>query len=117
MPAAQRTRHQQAEVFCRRKVSRHGNTPLEGRASTWPNVRFEGRPHVKLRCWSLEALGDQRTAEGLVARVRRPAVARARNTSKGGLGRDFAHWVLTGGAHGELARRPELPGTGHTRGI
>ena len=36
---------------------------------------------------------------------------------RGGLGRDFAHGALMGGAHGGLARRGELRPTGRTRGL
>ena len=36
---------------------------------------------------------------------------------RGGLGRDFAHGALMGGAHGALATRGELRGTGRTRGL
>ena len=46
-----------------------------------------------------------------------PAHGRRSTIMRGGLGRDFAHGALTGGAHGELGRRGELRRTRRTRGV
>ena len=60
-----------------------------------------------------------RTAAKLVVRARLepPAHGRRSTTMRGGLGRDFARGARSGGAHGGLARRGELPPTGRARGV
>ena len=60
-----------------------------------------------------------RTAAKLVVRARLepPAHGRRSTTMRGGLGRDFAHGALMGGAHGGLATRGELRRTRRARGL
>ena len=68
-------------------------------------------------CGSLSPSPECDRPGGDAARLTPPAAGRRSTTMRGGLGRDFAHGALTGGAHGELARRGELRGTGRARGL
>ena len=68
-------------------------------------------------CGSLSPSPECDRPGGDAARLTPPAAGRRSTTMRGGLGRGFAHGALAGGAHGELARRRELRGTRHTRGL